>query len=44
MNKELKEKIENTMYKNEDSHLLEEEISKLKDYMKKAKDDIMRKE
>ncbi len=44
MNKDLKEKIENTMYKNEDTRLLEEEITRLKDQFKKAKIDLERKE
>ena len=35
MNKDLKEKIENTISKSEDTCLLEEEITKLKDHVKK---------
>ena len=44
MNKELKDKLETTMYKGEDTRGLEEEIGRLKENMKKTKIEIERKE
>lgn len=44
MNKDLKDKLDNTMYKGEDTRSLEEEIGRLKENMKKNKIEVERKE
>ena len=44
MNKDLKDKIENTMYEGEDTSLLKDEIIKLKDNIKKSRIELERKE